>query len=1064
MTIAVAERGGGRPRGTGIGRAAVMIGIITVLARLVGFGRQVVFAHTVGTTCLGTAYTTANMVPNIIYDIVLGGALSSVVVPVLAGPAGQLGEQARQISSALLTWTVTLLVPVSLAVAVAARPIVSVLLSGASGCSRGELAGVGTRMLVVFAPQVLLYGLAVVLYGVLQSHRRFAAPALAPLVSSVVVVVAYGVFGTIGGAYVNRLGALPPAAEYLLSGGTTLGVLALVLTAVVPARRLRIGLRPAWRFPSGVGARVRRLAIAGVVTLVAQDASVAVVIVLANRYGNSGALVLYGFAWAVFVVPFAVLAVPIATSAFPELSARSGHADPGLASGADITEIAPSGHPADAPHPLPNGHVPQPSAADAGAGGAFDVTASASTRAVLVASLLGVAVLVGARVPLSRVFESHHAPSAAVLALSLAAFAPGLVGYGLSANLSRVLYAQGRNRAAALAVSAGWLLVIAADLVIVPLVPRTRVVPALGVGTSIGLTVAGAALLVLAGRARGAAGLAGVPRAFLAGLTGCAVAAAAPTAVAAPRPGIRLLPQRRDVRAGERRGGRGVRRSRADRGRRRPARRPAPLPSRPGSWTVTAGPGLYHLLMFRRSGMRLAAVGACLLGLMCVSGAPPAAGHPPARATPATLTAFSASSDDDSCAGYANHPQHFWGAHRNPGDKRIASHPFLAAAFGPGAVPPAGGTVVVSGTIYKGTGQPNIPRGATVLIDWTSAVATGAPVDHERVVGVARNGRFSTKITLRGPNFFSFWMLAVKGARTWNGQYPFAAYCIRQRVAFGALFAPKALIAGPVQLLGKRQVEHLPEPFLQFTSAIAPLAGQVALEELRGTTWAWNGVLFGDRLVKGKTIVPPEWDEYDVEHLIHHYRYAADPGSPYVGTSDVATVAIIPLDGEAASADPSLNGQSGQAGLDALDQQIADAYCTTLYGVLTQPAKAALFDQPELAVLTQIAGDIGTDGCEQNNSALLKIWDHAGDYLTSYLVAKGEDAVAQKVVEPVVDYVLSQVSDSVSGAGGIISTWITDTAYDSAVSATSRCRGNCAAIATGARSIYNSLSAAAGKL
>ena len=82
-----------RPRRTrlgrqGIGRAAVMIGVITVLARLVGFGRQVVFAHTVGTTCLGTAYTTANMVPNIIYDIVLGGALSSVVVPVLAGPRG----------------------------------------------------------------------------------------------------------------------------------------------------------------------------------------------------------------------------------------------------------------------------------------------------------------------------------------------------------------------------------------------------------------------------------------------------------------------------------------------------------------------------------------------------------------------------------------------------------------------------------------------------------------------------------------------------------------------------------------------------------------------------------------------------------------------------------------------------------------------------------------------------------------------------------------------------------------------------------------------------------------
>src|ERR1700758_4045751 len=110
MTAPVTERGGARQRSGGIGRAAVMIGVITVLARLVGFGRQVVFAHTVGTTCLGTAYTTANMVPNIIYDIVLGGALSSVVVPVLAGPAGRLGTagaggaEARRIASALLTW------------------------------------------------------------------------------------------------------------------------------------------------------------------------------------------------------------------------------------------------------------------------------------------------------------------------------------------------------------------------------------------------------------------------------------------------------------------------------------------------------------------------------------------------------------------------------------------------------------------------------------------------------------------------------------------------------------------------------------------------------------------------------------------------------------------------------------------------------------------------------------------------------------------------------------------------------------------------------------------------
>jgi len=503
-----------------------MIGVITVVARLVGFGRQVVFAHTVGTTCLGTAYTTANMVPNIIYDIVLGGALSSVVVPVLAGPVlagtvlnrpeltereltgsglgGPAGESrpgdlatARQIASALLTWTVLLLVPVSAALALAAHPIVSALLTGSAGCPRDPLLGVGARMLIVFAPQVLLYGLAVVLYGILQSHRRFGAPALAPLLSSLVVIGTYAAFGAVGGAYVNKLGELPPAAEYLLSGGTTLGVLALVATAVIPAWRLGLGSRPTLRFPAGVGPRVRRLALAGLTALVAQDASVAVVIVLANRYGGGGALVVYGFAWAVFMVPYAVLAIPIATSAFPELSRHDTEAGDGER-----------------------------------AGPGFDLTAAASTRAVMVASWLGAAVLLGAREPIARVFEPRPASATAVLALALAAFAPALIGYGLSANLSRVLYAQRRNRAPALAIAGGWLLVMVADAAIVPLVAPDRVVPVLGLGTTFGLTVSGIALLGLVRRERGAAALHGVPRAFLAGLAGCAAAAAAGAAVA----------------------------------------------------------------------------------------------------------------------------------------------------------------------------------------------------------------------------------------------------------------------------------------------------------------------------------------------------------------------------------------------------------------------------------------------------------------------------------------------------------------------------------------------------
>jgi putative peptidoglycan lipid II flippase len=313
----------------------------------------------------------------------------------------------------------------------------------------------------------------------------------------------------VGGGYQDLAQPVPTLAWIVLAVGTTAGVAALVATPLIPAARLRLRLRPSLRFPPGIGARVRTLAAAGVATLIAQDASVAVVIVLANSRGGGGALVLYSFAWAVFFVPYAVLAVPIATSAFPELSARAD---------------------------------------------SFDATSATSTRAVMVASWLGVAGMAGTCVPLARVFQSHvsQAADARQLAIALAAFALGLVGYGLTANLSRVLYAEGskgHSRAAALAVSGGWLLVIVADLVIVPLVPRSAVVPWLGVGTTLGLTGSGVALLFLVRRFRGRDALAGCARATLAGLAGAAAGTAAGLGVAAglrvtgflPNVGVTLL-------------------------------------------------------------------------------------------------------------------------------------------------------------------------------------------------------------------------------------------------------------------------------------------------------------------------------------------------------------------------------------------------------------------------------------------------------------------------------------------------------------------------------------------
>jgi putative peptidoglycan lipid II flippase len=473
----------------GIGRAAALIAVLTICARLLGLARQVVFAHTVQAYCLGTAYTTANQVPNIIYDIVLGGALTSVMVPVLARSAQRAGidaaaaRQVTQTSSALLTWTVVILAPVSVLIAVAAGPIATLLspANPAGHCGHASMITLTSRMITVFAPQVLCYGLAVALYGILQAHRRFTAPALAPVISSLVVMAAYVLFVPFGAGHREHVAGLPVSAELILSAGTTLGVAALALTALVPAVALRLRLRPTLRFPAGVARQARGLAGYGIAALIAQDAALLVVIRLANGSATQGAVVLYGYGWQAFESIYAVLAVPIVISVFPVLS------------GSDSSE--------------------------------FDETSAGSSRAVLLMSFLGAALLAAVATPAARVFAGHG--QVLELALGFAAFAPGLIGYGLMACLSRVLLASGRNAIAAAAMVGGWLALIGADIALVRLASPRWVVAALGLGNTIGFTIAAVALVLAVRRVRGPSALRAMIRATVAGLAAGLAGAAA---------------------------------------------------------------------------------------------------------------------------------------------------------------------------------------------------------------------------------------------------------------------------------------------------------------------------------------------------------------------------------------------------------------------------------------------------------------------------------------------------------------------------------------------------------
>ena len=456
------------PAPSRIAGAAAVITVLTVLSRIAGFGRTFVFLHTVGVGDLANIYNAANTIPNIVFELVAGGALASLVVPLLARPVAA-GDRQRvdAIASSLLTWVLALLVPLAVVVALAAGPIAA-LLPGVPDDQRE----VAASMLRVFAPQLPLYGIGIVLTGVLQAHHRFAWPVIAPLLSSVTVMAAYLTYAAVDGAR-SDFGGLSRTGGLTLSIGTTVGVVVLALCLLIPLRRLSLRLRPRLRFPGDEGRRAVRLGWAGAVTVGAQQIVTAIVIALAV----SGGLTAFNAAQTVFLLPWAVLAVPLATAVYPALSAADDETYAGVLAG--------------------------------------------TARSVVLLAGLGAAALAALAVPVAALL---NAPT---VAPGIAALAPGLFGYALFALLSRALYARGATVAAAVATAAGWAIAAVAAVALDAVVGEEMIVPALGLAHALGMTAIGVLLVLAVRRHAGGAALAGLGRATVAGIVAAGAAALA---------------------------------------------------------------------------------------------------------------------------------------------------------------------------------------------------------------------------------------------------------------------------------------------------------------------------------------------------------------------------------------------------------------------------------------------------------------------------------------------------------------------------------------------------------
>lgn len=477
----------------GIAGAAGLIAVLTLLARAAGFGRTLVFADSVRASGIGDVYNIVNAVPNVVHEVAAGGALAAVTVPLIASRLGRgQRQEAHAVASTLLTWALVILIPLGLLVWFLAEPISTLLVP--ERIPEGVLTG--ATMLRIFSVQIPLYGLAIVISGLLHANSRFAAVAVAPLVSSVVVMATYAAYGSIAQGATT---GVPAHAIQVLAWGTTAGVAALALPLLVPAWRSGWRYRPSLRFTGDDAARARRLAGAGLIALAAQQIATLISLRIAATYGGGeGAASVYTWILAVVMLPYAVLVIPLATAAFPALATRAaatGHDD----GQADLP--AQSG-PGEGERQLLPSQSGQQVGAEAGQllGRSFHVAVILGVVGAL--ALIVVSPAVGAVFSFLDARRGGGTASGAAvpaMAAGLRAFAPGLVGFGVQALLTRALYVRGRPLSAGLAVAVGWLVAVAVPAVALTSASGAQhTVLLLGAGWSVGMTLAATLLVLLA--------------------------------------------------------------------------------------------------------------------------------------------------------------------------------------------------------------------------------------------------------------------------------------------------------------------------------------------------------------------------------------------------------------------------------------------------------------------------------------------------------------------------------------------------------------------------------------
>ncbi|HVE74379.1 MAG TPA: murein biosynthesis integral membrane protein MurJ [Mycobacteriales bacterium] len=300
-------------------RSARGMAVGTAASRATGFLRTVSLATVLGVQGVGAAFAVANAAPHIVYELLLGGVLTSVVVPLLVRAAKEDGDGGDAYAQRLLTVTVLVLGAAAVVLVLAAPALIDLYAGELSRQSR-DLAVVFARF---FLPQVLLYGVGAVLGAVLNTRGHFSPPMWAPVLNNLVVVATCGLFLLLPGTSPLSEATITDTQVAVLGVGATLGILAQTV-ALLPALRacgFRLRLRTDVR---GAGlSRIWRLGSWVLLYVVANQLAYLVVVRLAaaeNLVADGRGYPSYVNAFILWQLPHAIVAVSVITALLPSMS------------------------------------------------------------------------------------------------------------------------------------------------------------------------------------------------------------------------------------------------------------------------------------------------------------------------------------------------------------------------------------------------------------------------------------------------------------------------------------------------------------------------------------------------------------------------------------------------------------------------------------------------------------------------------------------------------------------------------------------------------------------------